>query len=162
MGICDRLHSWIQSFLTKRTLRIKSGEEYSKCIDVTSRVPQVAELGPVLLNYVQYKVNVEHLRSESHQRDLVVIVDETLKPHRQCAKAAKSVNSIMRAIKASFMNITPTLLNGLTWNTHSKPGLMLNVLMLKPLTVNSNNARSTSGCSEETMPQKTNKTFSAN
>ncbi len=43
-----------------------------------------------------------HLRSVSHQRDFVVIVDETLKPHRQCAKAAKNANSIMRTIKASI------------------------------------------------------------
>ncbi len=50
----------------------------------------------------------EHLRSVSHQRDLGVIVDEALKPHRQSTKAAKSENSIMRAIKASFMNITPS------------------------------------------------------
>ncbi len=33
-----------QSFLTKRTLR----EEYSKCIDVTSGVPQCSVLRPVL------------------------------------------------------------------------------------------------------------------
>ncbi len=80
-------------------------------------------------NNVQYQLNGEHLRSVSHQRDLGVIVDETLKPHRQCAKAANSASSIMRAIKASFMNITPTLFDklygffyALTWNTHSKPG----------------------------------------
>ncbi len=30
-------------------------------------------------NNVQYQLNGEHLRSVSHQRDLVVIVDETLK-----------------------------------------------------------------------------------
>ncbi len=60
-------------------------------------------------NNAQYQLNREHFRSVSHQRDLGVIVDETLKPHRQCAKAAKSVNSIMRAIKASSMNIAPTL-----------------------------------------------------
>ncbi len=60
-------------------------------------------------NNVQYQLNGEHLRSVSHQHDLGVIVDETLKPHRQCAKAAKSANSKMRARKASVMNITPTL-----------------------------------------------------
>ncbi len=59
-------------------------------------------------NNVQYQLNGEHLRSVSHQRDLGVIVDETLKPHRQCTKAAKNANSIMREKKASFMNITPT------------------------------------------------------
>ncbi len=41
-------------------------------------------------NNVQYQLSGEHLRGVSHQRDLGVIVDETLKPHRQCAKAAKS------------------------------------------------------------------------
>ncbi len=49
------------------------------------------------------------LRSVSHQRNLGVISEETLKPHRQCAKAAKSANSIMGAINSSFMNTTPTL-----------------------------------------------------
>ncbi len=46
--ICGRLHSWIQSFLTKRTLRVKVGEECSKCIDETSGIPQASVLGPVL------------------------------------------------------------------------------------------------------------------
>ncbi len=60
-------------------------------------------------NNVQNQLNGEHLKSVIHQRDLGVIVDETLKPHHQCANAAKSANSIMRAIKASFTNITRTL-----------------------------------------------------
>ncbi len=46
--ICGRLHSWIQSFLAKRTLRVKVGEECSKCIDETSGIPQGSVLGPVL------------------------------------------------------------------------------------------------------------------
>ncbi len=64
-------------------------------------------------NNVQHQLNGEPLRSVSHQRDLAVTVDETPKPHRICAKAAKSVNSIKRAIKASFMNNTPTLFDKL-------------------------------------------------
>ncbi len=59
-------------------------------------------------NNVQYQLNGEPLRSVNHQRDLGGIVDETLKPDRQCAKFAKNANPIMRAIKASFVNITPT------------------------------------------------------
>ncbi len=62
---------------------------------------------------VQYQLNGEPLRRVSHQSDLEVIVDEMLKPHRQCAKAAISANSIMRAMKASFMNITPKLFDEL-------------------------------------------------
>ncbi len=55
-------------------------------------------------NNVQYQLSGGPLRSVSHQRDIIlVIVDETLKPHRQCSKAAKSANLIMRAIKASFI-----------------------------------------------------------
>ncbi len=38
-------------------------------------------------NNVQYQPNGDHLRSVSHHRDLGVIVDDTLKPHRQSAKA---------------------------------------------------------------------------
>ncbi len=60
-------------------------------------------------NNVQSQLNGVHLRSESHQYDLCVIVDETLKPHRQCANAENRAISIMRAIKASFMNITSTV-----------------------------------------------------
>ncbi len=67
-------------------------------------------------NNVQYQPNGERLGSVGHQRDLDVIVDETLKPHRQCA------NSIMRAIKASFMNITPTRFDKL-YGTFIRPHL---------------------------------------
>ncbi len=77
-------------------------------------------------NNPQYQLNGKLLRCVSHQRDLGVIVDETPKPSRQCAKAAKNANSIMRAIKASFIDITPALYmersSDPTWNTHSKPG----------------------------------------
>ncbi len=47
-GIACRLHSWIQGFLTKRTLHVNVGEGYSKFIEVTSGVPQCSILGPVL------------------------------------------------------------------------------------------------------------------
>ncbi len=185
LGIAGRLHSSIQSFLTKRTLLVKVGEGYSKFIDVTSEVPQGSVLGPALFfmyindclnglscdavmfaddvkiwrtiespsdvqilqndinqlsiwsqgglmsfntdtcvvlrlhpqqakgNNPQYQLNGELLRWVSHQRDLGVIVDETLKPNRQCTKAAKNANSIMRAIKASFIDITLALFHKL-------------------------------------------------
>ncbi len=45
-------------------------------------------------NNPQYQLNGKLLRGVSHQRDLGVIVDETLKPNRQCAKATKNANSI--------------------------------------------------------------------
>ncbi len=40
---------------------------------------------------------------------LGVIVDETPKPICQCAMAEKNANSIMRVIKASFIDVTPAL-----------------------------------------------------
>ncbi len=73
-------------------------------------------------NNVQCQLNGESLRSVSPHRGLGVIVDEALKPHRQCAKAAKSAGSIMRAIKASFMNITPKLFYKL-YGTFIRPQL---------------------------------------
>ncbi len=58
LGICDRLHNWIQSFLTKRMLRFKVGEEYSNCIDATSGVPQGSVLGLVrVLLYINDCLN---------------------------------------------------------------------------------------------------------
>ncbi len=78
-------------------------------------------------SYFQYQLNEEPLRCVSHQRDLGVIVDEALKPHRQFANASKRATSIMRAIKASFINITSANFHKIyiegssapTWNTHS-------------------------------------------
>ncbi len=66
---------------------------------------------------------------------------EMLKPHRQCAKAAKSANSIMRTIKESFMNITPApihKLHGLFIHPHLeyafqawRPWLKKNIKLLE-------------------------------
>ncbi len=66
-----------------------------------------------------FKLNTD--KCVSHQHDYGIILDETLKPHRQCTKAAKSANSIMRAIKASFMNITPALFDTFYFNFHMPP-----------------------------------------
>ncbi len=61
-------------------------------------------------NNVQYQQNREPVRSVSHTRHWGVIVEEALKPHRQCANVVKS------ALKASFMNITPTFFDKLYGN----------------------------------------------
>ncbi len=95
----------------------------NKCVVLRLHPQQPEDKNP------QYQLNGERLRCVSHQRDLGVIVDETIKPYRQCVKAAKTANPIMRAVKAWFMNITPTLFDKLygsssapTWNIHSNPG----------------------------------------
>ncbi len=69
-------------------------------------------------NNDKYQLNGPLLISESHQRDLGVIVGETFKPHRQWAKATNNANSIMRLIKVSFMDTERP--SATTWNTHSK------------------------------------------
>ncbi len=63
--------------------------------------------------HTQYQLTGERFRCVNYQRDLGVMVDETRKPYRQCAKAAKNVKSIMKAMKASFNNITPELFHKL-------------------------------------------------
>ncbi len=78
-----------------------------KCVVLALHPQQAKEKNP------QYQLNGQRLRCVSHQRDLDVIMDETLKPNRQCAKAAKNVKSIMKAMKASFNNITPALFHKL-------------------------------------------------
>ncbi len=58
MGIRDRLHSWIQSFLTKWTPEVKVGKRPSQSIAVTNGVPQGSPLGPLLyLFYVRECLN---------------------------------------------------------------------------------------------------------
>ncbi len=129
--------SYVLKALTKWTLRVKVGEEYLKCIDVASGVQQGSVLGPVLFllningclnglscDAVMFADDVNIWRTierpsdvQSLQNDVDYLpnwsqrfpMDETLKSHCQCAKATKSENSIMRAIKASPMNITPAL-----------------------------------------------------
>ncbi len=86
-GISGRFHSWM---LRER------GEGYLKFIELTKLHPQQSRDSDV-----QYQLNGELLRCVRNQRDLVVIVDETIKPHRQSAKAAKSENPIIRAIRAT-------------------------------------------------------------
>ncbi len=78
-----------------------------KCVVLWLHPQQVKNNDP------QYQLNGKFLRCVSHQRDLGVIVDETLKPNRQYAPVAKNANSIMRAIKASFIDITPALFHKL-------------------------------------------------
>ncbi len=72
------------------------------------------------------------LRCLNHQRDLGVIVYETLKPNRQCAKAAKNANSIMRAVKASFTDFTPALFHKL-YGAFTRPHLEYPFQAWRPL-----------------------------
>ncbi len=75
-----------------------------KCVVLRLHPQQAEDSNP------QYQLIGEHLRCLISRKR---VVDETLKPNCQSAKAAKNANSIMRAIKASFMNITPTRFDNL-------------------------------------------------
>ncbi len=98
----DYLSNWSQGVLMSFNT--------DKCVVLRLHPRQAKDNNVQLYNN---QLNGEPLRSVSHQCDWGVIVDETLKPHRQCPKATKSANSIMTAIKASFMNITTTLFDKL-------------------------------------------------
>ncbi len=88
-----------------------------KCVILRLHPQQAKDSNP------QYRLNGERLKRASHQFDLGVIVDEVLKPNHQCAKAAKNANSIMRAIKASFIDITLALFHKLSINFVHPPPL---------------------------------------
>ncbi len=66
----DYLSSWSQGAL----MRFNT----DKCVVLRLHPRQARD------NNVQYQLNGWFLRSVSHQCDLGVIVNETLKPHRQC------------------------------------------------------------------------------
>ncbi len=78
-----------------------------KCVGLRLHPQQAKDSNP------QYLLNGKRLRRVSHQRNLGVIVDETLKLNLKFAKAARNVNSIMKAIKASFIDITPASIRAL-------------------------------------------------
>ncbi len=71
-------------------------------------------------NNDKYQQKGAPLRSVSHQRDLGVIVGETLKPHHQRANAMNNANSIRGFIQASLINTERP--SATTWNIHSKSG----------------------------------------
>ncbi len=68
----------------------------------------------------EIQLNGKRLRCVSHQRNLGVIVDETLKLNLKCAKAARNVNSLISRphFPINYMERPSEP----TWNTHSKPG----------------------------------------
>ncbi len=61
----------------------------------TTEKPVIRRLHPRPVNdsYVQDQLDGELLRYVTHQHALGVVVDETLMPHRQCAKAVKNADS---------------------------------------------------------------------
>ncbi len=70
LGISGMPNCCIQSFLTKRTLRVKVGEGHSKCIGVPTGVPQGPVLRPVLfLLYINDCLN-------GFTCDAVMVVDD--------------------------------------------------------------------------------------
>ncbi len=81
-----------------------------KCVVLRPHPQQAEDSNP------QYELNGERIRCVSRKRD----VDDTLKPNCQSAKVAQNANSIIRAIKASFINITLTLFDNL-YGTFIRP-----------------------------------------
>ena len=53
---------------------------------------------------VHYVMDGNILESVEEERDLVVIIQEDLKVDKQCAKAAKTANSVLGMIWRSFIN----------------------------------------------------------
>ncbi len=100
-----RLSTWSQTAL----VRFKT----DKCVVLRPHPQQAEDSNP------QYQLNGERLRCLISRKR---VVEETLKPNCQSPKAAKNANSIMRAIKASFMNITPTRFDNL-YGTFMRPHL---------------------------------------
>ena len=47
-GIGGSILQWIESFLKGRTQRVRMGDDYSNCTNVTSGIPQGSILGPIL------------------------------------------------------------------------------------------------------------------
>ena len=53
------LHPWIDSLLSDRTFRVKTGDALSRSIDVLSEVPQGSVLGPLL--FIAYTADIKRI-----------------------------------------------------------------------------------------------------
>ena len=51
----------------------------------------------------EYKMNGEPLATVTHERDIGVIIDDTLKPSKQCSEAARRATTLLSQISRVFM-----------------------------------------------------------
>ena len=78
----------------------------------------------------EYKMNEEPLATVTHEHDIGVIIEDTLKPFKQCSEAARRATTVLSQISRVLCIVTRELfcnfINNLfdaTWNLQSRHGV---------------------------------------
>jgi hypothetical protein len=90
----DALHNWSEQWLLR--FNVDKCAALRLCTSTTSEIPF-------------YSVADQPLNVVTSEKDLGILVDSTLKPNKQCTKAANTALSIMRRIRRAFPIITPEI-----------------------------------------------------